>query len=238
MVRRAGNPNRLSCRGRIARAVSLLAVAGTIFGCQAVRYEARAGAEGREDKITATAYSFNARLWRDGKPTTFKLELYQTDSILGLAGRGYLGKGALKGWLRSDSIKVYFPSTNEYLYESLTDLAASLTCPLPLAGLDILQLLSTVPDSLAYGTDLAVSSDYGDENQPRFRVSAADTACQWLMEVRYDRHESSWRVREFEFDNGRDIRLRAARERYRFHAAVPAARFEVALPSGAVRIIP
>ena len=209
-----------------------------MFGCQAVRHEAGAAAESREHKITATAYSFNARLWRDGKPTTFKLELYQTDSILGLAGRGYLGKGALKGWLRSDSIKVYFPSTDEYLYESLADLAATSTCPLPLAGLDILQLLSTLPDSLTYGADLAVSSDYSDENRPRFRVSAADTACQWLVEIRYDRHESSWRVRQFEFDNGRDIRLRAVRERHRSRAAVPAERFEVALPPGAARIIP
>lgn len=189
-------------------------------------------------RIRAEAYSFNARLRRDSKPTTFKLEIYQTDSLLGLSGRGYLGKGALKGWLNSDSVKVYFPSAKELLYESLSDLVAGLGCPFPLADLDLLDLFRKLPDTTLRPEDLLISPDYGNAKRPRFRIESRRVECLWGLDIVYDRQKAGWRVRRFEFDNGGGTILRAVRERYKAGAKVPVKRFRVQVPPEAVRITP
>jgi hypothetical protein len=191
-----------------------------------------------EVKIVAEAYSFNARLWRDGKPTTFKLELYQTDSLLGLSGRGYLGKGALRGWVRSDSIKVYFPSTNELLYEPLDAVVAASSCPFPLAGLDLLGLMSKPPDSIALAESLQVDSDYGVRDRARFKVRSIEAGCTWELALVYRRRDLGWRIDEFDFDDGRGTRLRASCNLYRARAKVPLSRIEPGSRPDARRIVP
>ena len=140
-----------------ARLIIVAAFLLALSGCLATR-GSRIGGEtpSGEAQITADAYSFNARVWRDGKPTSFKLELYYTDSLIGIAARGYLGKGAFKGWLRSDSIKVYFPQSNELLYESLDGLVKNSECGVSVAGLEFLSLFARTPDSLAMPTGVGV----------------------------------------------------------------------------------
>lgn len=191
-----------------------------------------------ETKIQAEAYSFNARLRRQGKPTTFKLEVYQTDSLLGLSGRGYLGKGALKGWLTSDSIKVYFPSTKEYLHDPLSAVASSGECASPLGGLNVLDLFAQLPDSILNGTDLMVNADYSKSKRPQFLIESADEKCNWRLDLTYDRKKTGWRIKRFEFDNGSGTTLRGIRDRYRAEAKVALKRFMPRPPPGAVRIIP
>jgi len=191
-----------------------------------------------EVKIVAEAYSFNARLWRDGKPTTFKLELYQTDSLIGLSGRGYLGKGALRGWVRSDSIKVYFPSTNELLYESLDALVGASSCPLPLASLDLLALMSKPPDSIALEEGLLVDSDYDAGDRARFEIQSSEAGCIWKLALVYRRRDLGWRIDEFDFDNGRGTRLKGSCEQYRARAGVQVSRIEPRPRPDAIRIIP
>ncbi len=213
---------------------------GILSGCQSGRSgTGLAGAEAAlETKIRTEAYSFNARLRRQGKPTTFKLEVYQTDSLLGISGRGYLGKGALKGWLTSDSIKVYFPSTNEFLHDPLSAVASSGECSSPLGGLNVLDLFAQLPDSILSGTDLMVNADYSKPKRPHFLIESADEECNWRLELTYDLQKTGWRIRRFEFDDGAGTTLRGIRERYRAKANVALKRFVPRPPPGAVRIIP
>jgi len=194
-----------------------------------------------ERKIQAEAYSFNSRLRRQGKPTTFKLEVYQTDSLLGLSGRGYLGKGALKGWLTSDTIKVYFPSTKELLFEPLIALTSSGECDSPLGafgGLSVLDLFAQLPDSVLAGTRLMVNADYSSSKRPKFRIASTDRTCSWQLDLTYDQQKPGWRIRRFEFDDGAGTTLRGIRERYRAKARVALKRFMPRPPPGAAQINP
>jgi hypothetical protein len=218
----------------------LAIVTAALSGCQ---YDRRGGdlvvaEEALERKIQAEAYSFNSRLRRQGKPTTFKLEVYQTDSLLGLSGRGYLGKGALKGWLTSDSIRVYFPATKELLHEPLTALTGSGKCGSPLGGLNVLNLFAQLPDSVLARTQLMVNADYSKPKRPKFRIESGDSTCSWQLDLIYDLQKPGWRIRRFEFDDGAGTTLRGIRERYRAEAKVALKRFTPTPPPGAVRIIP
>jgi len=213
--------------------------AGVVFllgGCSTTRK--RSLDQFAEVRITAEAYSFNARLWRDGKPTTFKLELYQTDSLIGLSGRGYLGKGALRGWIRSDSIMVYFPTTNELLYESLDALVAASSCPLSLASLDLIAFMSRPPDSIALAKGLKVNSDYESEDRARFDVQSIEPGCSWKLALVYRHRDLGWRIDEFDFDDGSGTRLKGSCELYRARAGVPLSRFEPRSRPDARRITP
>lgn len=220
--------------------VLLALVSAALTGCQSGRHGTGivGDEEALETKIRAEAYSFNARLRQQGKPTTFKLEVYQTDSLLGLSGRGYLGKGALKGWLTSDSIKVYFPATKEYVQDQLSVVAKSGKCASPLGGLNLLDLFAQLPDSILSDTDLLVNADYSKAKRPKFRIESADEECRWQLDLTYDHQKTGWRIRRFEFNNGNGTTLRGIRERYRAKANVALKRFMPRPPPGAVRIIP
>ena len=214
---------RNNCGSLILSLVAVLAVTG----CQSGRHGVDVGVteQALERKIQAEAYSINARLRRQGKPTTFKLEVYQTDTLLGLSGRGYLGKGALKGWVTSDTIKVYFPSTNELLYEPLIAMTGSGKCEFPLGGLSVLDLFAQLPDSVLAGTQLMVNADYSNPKRPNFRIESSQSTCHWRLDLTYDQQKTGWRIRRFEFDNGAETTLRGIRERYRTKAKVALKRF-------------
>ncbi len=189
-----------------------------------------------DEKIEVEAYSFNARLKRDGKPTTFKLEIYQTDSMLGLSGRGYLGKGALKGRVTSDSLEVYFPASKEYVYEALNDLVAGSDCPFPLSEIDILSLFYNLPEHVVLSDGITVVPDLESVKRPKYVLSAE--GCPWKITVTYDRRNPGFRIRSFRFTDGEGTVLRGQREKYRDSAKIKRKRFEVVLPPDAVGITP
>lgn len=218
-------------------AALVLAVAGG--GCRGRIDAEPASAEDRawdDSETRAEAYSFNARLKRDGKPTTIKLELYHADTVIGLAGRAYLGKGALKGRLTADSLVVYFPSTNEYVSEALADLGNASDCPVPLSQLRLLDLFRLLPDSAGLPSEVTAAGNYQDEDEPRFVVFVED--CPWQVELEYRRRDPGWRPKKFEFDDGDRISLRAELERYKAEAGVKNQRFVVRIPPDATRLIP
>lgn len=215
-------------------ALALVLSAGCAGGYRGGAPEMRADLDRVE--VTADAYLFDARLVREGKPTSVRLEIYYTDTLIGLGGRGYLGKGALKGWLREDSLRVYFPGSNEYVYEAVPTLLESDACAqaevrVPLAG-----LLSTTPDSLGAAEDLEVEADYVDPDEPRFVIRGR--GCPWRLEIRYDRRDDRWQVKEFRFADGADLWLTAQRRTVKHGAKMSAGRFAVAIPENAVRIVP
>jgi hypothetical protein len=190
----------------------------------------------KEEKVEVEAYLFDAKLKRHGKPTSFRLEIFQTDSVVALGGRAYLGKGALKGRLTADSLEVYFPSSNEYLYESLKTLLATTECPSGDFVLNLLSLFNAPPDSVEELKHVHVSADYGQQDHPEFDIHVKD--CPWRIEMAYDRQEDGWRIQEFFFDNGQEVTLKASRREYKKQARVPLSKFRLVTPDDALRIMP
>mgnify|MGYP001097732997 CR=1 FL=1 len=223
----------------IVKGLFFVLLIGLLGACGGPRYRAAESSSRDSDsekRVRVEAYSFNSRLWRDGKPTTFKLEVYQTDTLLGLSGKGYLGKGALKGRLTADSLEIYFPSSNEYVYEALKDLLSGGDCTVPLADMNILTLFSNLPDSIALDPSLRIKSNYEDSDRPEFFVTQEN--CPWEIYVEYDLEAPGWRIREFEFTDGKETRLRGRIDRYKSATSVKIGRMRVTPPPGAVRVSP
>jgi hypothetical protein len=182
------------------------------------------------------AYLFDSRLKQKGKWNSFRLELYVTDSAVAMAGRGYLGKGVLRGRLTSDSLEVYFPTTNEFVYEETGSLLSSMECAIDTPGLDFGRLLSVLPDEFALDPRLSLDTDYSKSNRPRFTIS--DTNCDWRLQLIYDQRKVGWRLREFRFDDGSGRELTGKRREFRDRARVRLNKFHWTVPDDAVRIIP
>lgn len=224
-------------RIRLLPGMFLLITLGVFAGCAsrphgAMSEEAAAG----EIDVKAEAYLFDARLHRNGKMNTFRLEVFQTDSVLGLGGRGYLGKGILKGRMTRDSLEAYFPTANEWVYASIGELLESTDCPVTVPNLNLISFFVTLPDSVELPSDIVVESDYGDPDRPTFSLHM--NKCPWEIQIIYDRRDTGWRIREFYFTDGESNDLRAKRREYRADATVGSDKFTVSIPPDARRIIP
>lgn len=193
-------------------------------------------AAGAREKVEVEAYLFDAKIRRHGKPTSFRLEIFQTDSVIALGGRGYLGKGALKGRLTSDTLHVYFPATNEYVYEAVSELMSSFDCVGEVPHIDLMSLFSRPPDSVLDNDEFSVMADYGNSNRPEFRIGFR--RCSWEINLVYDRRDDRWRVRKFSFTDGDETTLKATRREYKRWVRVNVSKFAVTVGAGAVRITP
>jgi len=189
-----------------------------------------------KSKIRAEAYLFDAKLRRDGKVNSFRLELFHTDTVLGLGGRGYLGKGVLKGRLTPDSLMVLFPTTNEYVHSSVSDLLSTTECAVPVPPLSLISFFRTLPDFAVLDSVITVAGNYSDEDRPSFIIFVA--GCPWQLELTYDRRSEGWRIRDFDFSDGGGQRLYGKRREYRSDVGVKLEKFMVDIPDDAVRIIP
>lgn len=186
--------------------------------------------------VTTEAYLFDTFIHYNGKRTSVRLELFATDSILAAGGRSYLGKGALKGWIRDDSLHIYFPQSDEYVYEPLTDLLQSVSCTDETPTLRLLDMFYHTPDSMLLDEQIALTADWSDENRPTFELGMQ--ACPWSMRLEYDRRDPGLRLREFHFDNGDNLRIEAKRREYREQATVSSVKFQLDIPQTAIQIIP
>ncbi len=188
-------------------------------------------------KTGVEAYLFDAELRRSGKPTSFRLEVFDADSVIALSGRGYLGKGALRGRLTPDSLICYFPSSNEYVQEPILSLLRSVECQIAPAGLNLLNLFDQLPDSASLDSTIDIVSNYQDSRRPTFIIYIEN--CPWQMELTYrTRDQLGWRLDEFVFFDGKDTRLKATCREFKSAASVKPDRFTVRIPDDASRIIP
>ena len=219
--------------------LSFWVVAILIAGCgpkynPSTSDETRAYADG--DKILSEAYLFDAKLKREGKVNSFRLEIFQTDSVLSLGGRGYLGKGVLKGRVTPDSLLVYFPTRNEYVEEGIDDFLSTLDCAGGVTGFNILNLFSDLPDPEGFGEGINIYPDYNDGKEPFFEVTA--DGCPWLMELTYDRTDSGWRIKKLNFTYGEELSVEARRREYRAKAGVKSGKYRLEVPRHAIKIKP
>lgn len=220
--------------------IAAIMVAATVGGC-GPRFTTKPGtdsytAAGPGREIAVEAYLYDVRIRRDGKPTSLRLEMFQTDSVVALGGRGYLGKGALKGRLTADSVEVFFPTRHEYLYESVGDLLFMSDCTERIPNLDFTKLLRSLPRQEEYGDGLTIESDRSDRDRPRFKLTWRD--CAWEMELTYDKRDDDWRLKEARFDDGAGVSFAAKRRAYKSSTKVGRNKFELPSERDYVRITP
>jgi hypothetical protein len=187
-----------------------------------------------EGKVTVEAYLFDAVLRRQGKTNSFRLEMYATDSTIGLAGRGYLGKGALSGVASRDSLKVYFPSTNEFVDDSYSSVMSTGECAPTLPKFDPVKLMYVTPDSLELDSSLRLERISSENDRRVFSVRA--NFCSWALELTYGRIGDGWRPVQLKYDDGRGTTLTALRREYQPRARVQTSRFTFVHPAEARRI--
>jgi hypothetical protein len=215
-------------------AVALLILAG----CSATRKvmpvadESGSNATG---KIQVEAYLFDAVLKRDGKTTSFRLEMYATDTIVALAGRGYLGKGALRGLMHSRSIQVYFPTSNEFVDEPYASLLSRSECRLELSSFDPVRLMFASPDSLTVDSEIRLVENNRSDKRREYSISSH---CDWSLSLAYDLRPGGWRPVELSYDDGHGTSLRASRREYQPRAKVKPSRFDFSFPPDASRLEP
>ncbi len=185
-------------------------------------------------EIVVEAYLFDVKLRRKGKPTTIRLDLYQTDSVVAMYGRAYFNKGAFTGRLTNDSMLIYFPATKEYLQESIENLFLSFDCESELIGLNLLSYFINSPDSGHISQNLKIETIADDNNGRSLKVSSVN--CPWRLILDYTMAEKGWRINNFEFDDGADVTLKGSQRRYKSEASVPASRFQIIIPDGSKKI--
>lgn len=193
-------------------------------------------AKGPGQKVRVEAYLFDAKIRRDGNPTSLRLELFQTDSLVALSARGYLGKGALKGRLTADSLEAYFPTRNEYLHEAVRDLLFSSSCTHTINHLDFPSLLRTLPDEMNLGDARLDRDDQKDGKRPHFVITWPE--CTWRLELTYNFRKNGWRLLELLFDNGDNISFTARRRVHKASTRVNRNKFDLPVGPNAIRITP
>ena len=223
--------NRISLQIAVAVLLSLMAGCGPPGG----GLIERTGEVARQ-KVVADAYRFQARFKDDGKPTTFKLDVYVTDTVLGIIGTAYLGKGALRARITEDTVEALFPTTHEYLYEPVGELLTLSECLNIVPGINWPAMMGNLPDSLGLDLEFDVDADYRKPNKPQFVVTRFD--CKWRLELTYDRDKSGWRLKQLNFDDGARKRLKLARRQFRRDAEIRQSKFMLPTDPGAVRITP
>ncbi len=187
-----------------------------------------------QQKVEAEAYLFDVKIRRQGKPTSLRLDLYQTDSVIAMFGRAYFNKGAFRGRLTGDSLHIFFPASNEFLQESIDALFGSFNCQGMLIGLPVFKYFSELPDSTLSETGLEIRTLINEKKKKSFEISA--TGCSWLMSLKYQKEDKGWRLNEFKFDDNESVRIKGSRRIYKSSAKIPSSRFELAIPSDSYRI--
>lgn len=223
------------CMKRL-RAIFLLALSAVVLGCGNPPAPSSEATGRKQGKVSADAYLFDARLKRQGKPTSFRLELFVTDSVVAFGGRAYLGKGALKGRITSDSLEVYFPRSHEYLYESLEDMFAEVGCLSTPELPPLFSLFLFPPDTLAFGGSARCA--LVDSRPRRLTYELTFLTCPWRIEITYVQKKGNWLVQGFRFDDGEGLKFKATRRTFKKNARVPLSRFSLRLPEDVIRISP
>jgi hypothetical protein len=207
-----------------------------MLSCSASRPNANdeSGSQGNDTKVTADAYLFDTQVTRGGRLASMRLEIFDADSVIGLSGRAYLGKGALKGRITRDSVKLYFPSSNQYISEATDDFMRNDSCALNISKDDLVGILRHRPpsDSRPTAGKFGVISASADDT-----VMIA-TWCRRIFELKYYKTSDGWCVGSFHFDDSLGTEIQAKRREVRFGARVKAGQFHVIIPSDAERIKP
>lgn len=221
---------------------ALVFTVALLIGCAGARRHRPSSDEQKpgpqiDQKRDVEAYLFDTEIEYRGKYSSVRLELYATDTIVGVGGRSYLGKGALDGWITPDTVKLLFPTTNEYVFEPVTRLLRSFDCTREDAPiLDLLAFFFGPPSRENVGDNVLIDIDTTDSDRPVYDLHME--GCPWQITLIYDQRDSGWRIREFAFMNGDNLTIDAKRREYKAEASAGREKFQVDIPRDAVRITP
>ena len=187
-----------------------------------------------EPEIPVEAYLFDVKLRRNGKPTSFRLDIYQTDSAVAMYGRGYFNKGAFRGILTDDSLLINFPSSKEYLRESIESLFQSFDCEKDLIAVNLLGYFASLPDSGHISEDLSVETVEQDGQSRKVKVTSIN--CPWELLIGYGLKEKGWRIDSFEFDDRESVTLKGELRNYKVDSSVSQSRFKLSIPDNFIKL--
>lgn len=199
------------------------------------------------DKIVCDAFLYDVKHVQDGKPTSIRLDCYRVDSVMGFAGRGYLGKGAFRGRVTRDSLVMYFPAANEFWAGRLDSLASasddSGACIATLqnalvsildpsgATLSRESWLSTSEGDTFSGSPISEHSTQQGREAPVLRQYHKGPC---HMDVWYRTYQGIYCASSLEIKDGRGFRITGMLRERRFSVKVTLDKFEPRIPYDAV----
>jgi len=200
-----------------------------------------------QGKVVADAYLFDAKIHRQGKPTSIRLELYVVADTVYIYGRAYLGKGALKARLTRDSLVALFPTEKEYLSDQVSEVISSEDCPDSVVqGIHLARLLTDPPDSESSLSEIISqgrSSDYGQPQNEKKKTNrkvyaTIDSACKWILQLDYDTRANRQTLVHILFDDGDGTRINATLREQKPNSSVPKSRVTLDVPADYTRLSP
>ncbi len=188
----------------------------------------------RKKKIRAEAWLFDARIKQNGKPTSFRLEIFRHDSLTAISGRGYLGKGGMKGLISDDTLMIYFPISNEFVWEPVSSLLFHDDCTRGTEQIELRKLLHTLPKQVLSSSIFDIKTIFKENKAQAFVISSG--ICIWSLELHYDRTKVGWRLKRFIFDDGDTTVVKGERRKFRPRAKIPLKRFQLTIPPDAFQL--
>jgi hypothetical protein len=218
-----------------------------ISGCNLARrskkFEAPQSKEFALPPGKGDAFLYDLKIYHHGKKNSVRLDVYRTDDSIAIFARGYLGKGALKGLIKNDSIQIYFPTEDEFYAGPIAALindpcAASINFER-----SILSLFRKLPTEIESGLEdfyitIADQSSRGRE----FRLTSRE--CNQDIRLEYDFRNERYLPLTIEFEieprnpDEKPFGFSAKRREQRLSISIPAKKFELEIPESASRIIP
>jgi hypothetical protein len=187
--------------------------------------------------VRADAYLFDTEIVKAGKLTSMRLEIFDADSVMAVAGRAYLGKGAVRGKFTADSIIMYFPPIKQYLRESVRAWHSKDSCVSDVSHINFLRCLDEIPGERSGDSGLAVRTVSRTEDNVSVAVTSLN--CRWVLSLTYFlTSQDGWRLSRFVFDDSTNTTISGNRREFRPGAKFKASQFDVVIPDGAESIIP
>jgi hypothetical protein len=227
--------------------LTIVALAVLITGCNLARrsrkFEAPQSKEFTLPQGKGDAFLYDLKIYHHGKKNSVRLDVYRTDDSIAIFARGYLGKGALKGIIKNDSILAYFPTEDEFYSGPI---AALINDPC-VANINfersILSLFRKLPTEIESGLEdfyitIADQSSRGRE----FRLTSR--VCNQEIRLEYDFRNGRYVPLAIEFEvkpqnpDEKPFGFSAKRREQRLSISIPAKKFELEIPDSASRIAP
>ncbi len=222
--------------------IIFLAVIGVYCeGCSLASRSRRSETAPRYAEMTVgkgDAYLYDLKINRDGRKNSVRLDVYYNGDSLAVFARGYLGKGVLKGLLSGDSLRVYFPTENQYFSGSINRLVKN-NCP-EISAFDnlIMELFRRLPSeivALPHSYYLVIDKD--KIKSKKYRLISE--ICGDELSLEYDLRQNRFLPKKITYSNpGRALVITAERRQYRLNITLPPEKFRIDIPAMAEPLKP
>ena len=184
------------------------------------------------------AYLFDAKIIREGKKNSVRLEVYHSRDSLAVFARGYLGKGVLKAFITSDSVLAYFPTENQYYSGRIYDLISSRCQDTLIDEKMMIDLFAKTPAEIEYNVNTLYVVLLDDKGETRsYRLQSK--RCPDNIYLQYDYHEERFILQEFSFEADNEaFGFHSKLRKFRSDVKLPPEKFLIEIPESAVRFTP